>query len=183
MKYEIDGHRTDYINWFHSVLIKHDKLNDYNLKQCLFGEHLLTEYPDTKQIIIVESEKSAIILKAFLLTGIPRCSLADRNIIVMATGGSQDLSMDRFKCFENLGKEIFLIPDIGEGETIWKKNYEKIARNLNLDITFFPTQKFIGHTFFDIYKLEDGDDIADYLTHRRFDEIHVDNNRKYNNKK
>ena len=44
------------INWVHSVL----KKPNYNLKQCLFGLHLLND--NVKQVAIVESEKTAIIM-------------------------------------------------------------------------------------------------------------------------
>ena len=37
-------------NWVHSVL----KISNFNLKQCLFGEHLLNQFPN-KTIGIVES--------------------------------------------------------------------------------------------------------------------------------
>ena len=54
------GHRTkeprSYVSWVHTEL----NLVDYNLKQCLFGEHLLSDNP-AKPIAIVESEKSALI--------------------------------------------------------------------------------------------------------------------------
>lgn len=35
------------------------------MKQCLFGEHLLLQYP-TKPVAIVESEKSALIASHFM---------------------------------------------------------------------------------------------------------------------
>ena len=43
------------ISWVHSRL----RINDFNLAQCLFGEHLLQD--TTKIVAIVESEKTAII--------------------------------------------------------------------------------------------------------------------------
>ena len=44
------------INWVHSIL----EIPNYNLKQCLFGLHLLDA--KSKQIAIVESEKTALIM-------------------------------------------------------------------------------------------------------------------------
>ena len=44
------------INWVHSIL----EIPKYNLKQCLFGLHLLNE--NLKQVAIVESEKTALIM-------------------------------------------------------------------------------------------------------------------------
>src|SRR5699024_8538126 len=60
MLYDKDGHRAKrndgngYITWVHSLLY-----DDYNLKQCLFGEHLLID--SEKPVALVESEKTAII--------------------------------------------------------------------------------------------------------------------------
>ena len=49
------------INWIHSIMKKRQLLpEDYNLVQCLFGEHLLRIYPD-RIVVLVESEKSALI--------------------------------------------------------------------------------------------------------------------------
>ena len=60
------GHRTkeprSYVSWVHTEL----NLPNYNLKQCLFGEHLLSENP-TKPVAIVESEKSAFCNKTLTL--------------------------------------------------------------------------------------------------------------------
>ena len=44
------------INWVHFAM----KKTNYNLKQCLFGLHLLND--NVKQVAIVESEKTAIIM-------------------------------------------------------------------------------------------------------------------------
>ena len=51
----------NYITWVHSLL----KKEKFNLKQCLFGEHLLPS--DSHQTVaLVESEKSALIASYFL---------------------------------------------------------------------------------------------------------------------
>ena len=60
-----DGHRikggqTSAVNWIHSILKKQRVLaEDWQLSQCLFGEHLLKTHPD-KVVVLVESEKSAV---------------------------------------------------------------------------------------------------------------------------
>jgi len=46
----------NHVTWVHSVLHK----EDYNLKQCFFGEHLLPE-DKSRPVALVESEKTAII--------------------------------------------------------------------------------------------------------------------------
>ena len=61
-----DGHRikggqTSAVNWIHSILKKQQVLpEEWQLSQCLFGEHLLGGNPG-KVVVLVESEKSAVI--------------------------------------------------------------------------------------------------------------------------
>ena len=50
-----------HITWLHKLI----RLKDHELNQCLFGEHLLQQFPE-KQIAIVESEKTAILAAAYL---------------------------------------------------------------------------------------------------------------------
>ncbi len=109
-----------HITWVHKAL----KLPDFELKQCLFGEHLLKKDP-FKPIAIVESEKTAIIASVYLpeftwlavgsLTNLTpeKCEvLKDRNVTLFP-----DL-----KCFEkwnNKAKELsslahFLVSDLLE---------------------------------------------------------------------
>ena len=52
------------VNWVHSILKQRKLLPaDWTLSQCLFGEHLLSRYPDNK-VMLVESEKTALIRDA-----------------------------------------------------------------------------------------------------------------------
>ncbi|MBR5199682.1 MAG: hypothetical protein IKW20_07645, partial [Bacteroidales bacterium] len=54
------------INWLHTTLKRKKQLPpDWQLTQCLFGEHLLRQHPDTT-IALVESEKTAIISSALM---------------------------------------------------------------------------------------------------------------------
>ena len=67
MKYDDKtGHRIkdphSLVTWVHSEL----KLPDFTLRQCFFGEHLLTDKTTTKTVAIVESEKTAIIATHFM---------------------------------------------------------------------------------------------------------------------
>ena len=100
------GHRIkeprSYVSWVHTEL----NLQDYYLKQCLFGEHLLSENP-TKSVAIVESEKSALIATHYM-----------PDFIWLATGGMHG-------CFKadvvNVLKDraVMLCPDLGATE-IWQ---------------------------------------------------------------
>jgi hypothetical protein len=54
------------INWLHTTLKRRHQLpKDWQLTQCLFGEHLLPQHPD-KAVALVESEKTAIICAAHI---------------------------------------------------------------------------------------------------------------------
>lgn len=100
-----------HINWVHSVL----GLKVYNLKQCLFGEHLVTkqlqQIATQKTIAIVESEKTAITMSLFL-----------KNTIWIATGSKQNLKQELLRSLKNYN--IILFPDCGEFEDWNKKALE-----------------------------------------------------------
>lgn len=133
------------INWVHSIL----NLKDYNRKPCFFGEHLLREEPD-KSVLIVESEKTALILSVFY----PDC-------IVLATGG---LSIsDRFYWELLKGRQVVLIPDLSkEGETFnkWVNKAEEFNRLFNLSIEVSPELENIATES----DRESGSDAGDFLT-------------------
>ena len=108
MKYDAkSGHRIkephSMVTWVHSEL----KLPDFTLRQCFFGEHLLTDKTTTKTIAIVESEKTAIIATHFI-----------SDFIWLATGGMNG-------CFNKNAvevlrdKEVVLVPDLGATDK-WK---------------------------------------------------------------
>lgn len=93
-----DGKRVkkpkNLVNWVHSKLkIPNDKID-----KCLFGEHLLNQFPD-KTIAVVESEKTAVIASLFF-----------PNFIWMATGGISNLSFSKLKALT--GRKIILFPDL-----------------------------------------------------------------------
>ena len=71
MAYGEDGHRIkrsecDAVDWLHARWMKQQgkAASDYHLRQCLFGEHLLTKYPD-RITCLTEGEKSAVIASLF----------------------------------------------------------------------------------------------------------------------
>ena len=91
------------ITWVHSLLKQQGVLKqDWELTQCLFGEHLLREYPDSK-VALVESEKTAIICAAIM----PR-------FIWLATGGKTQLG-DKLEVLR--GREVVAFPDIDAYDT------------------------------------------------------------------
>lgn len=107
MKYDAKtGHRIkephSMVTWVHSELRK----SDFNLSQCFFGEHLLSDN-SAKPIAIVESEKTAIIATHFI-----------PDFIWIATGGMNGcFNKDAVEVLRN--REVILVPDLGATDK-WK---------------------------------------------------------------
>lgn len=100
------------INWVHSILKKKKLLpNNFNLVQCLFGEHLLKMYPE-KPVALVESEKSALIASGVY-----------PEYIWLATGGKSQLSIEKMKVLH--GRTVLAFPDV-DGFDYWKDKAKKL---------------------------------------------------------
>ena len=87
------------------------KVQDFRMKQCLFGEHLLSDTSSTissKPVAIVESEKTALVAAHFI-----------PDFIWLATGGMHG-------CFNSEamqvlgGREVILFPDLKATEE-WRQ--------------------------------------------------------------
>lgn len=115
MKYLANGHRdksdTFPVTWAHKHRRLKDNFQGEELKQCLFGEHLLTKSPD-KPVAIVESEKTAVILSRIY-----------PDHIWLATGGSQGIKSDE-RLTPLHGRKVLLIPDNGQYWN-WKRTADK----------------------------------------------------------
>jgi len=83
------------IQWVHKVI----KETDFNLKQCLFGEHLL--FDNNLPVAVVESEKTAIIAAGYL-----------PQFIWLAAGNKQGLSVDKCNVLKQSAKIVVLYPDL-----------------------------------------------------------------------
>ena len=105
------GHRVkepfNQVSWVHSVR----KIPDFRMKQCLFGEHLLSDTSavmSAKPVAIVESEKTALVAALFI-----------PDFIWLATGGMHG-------CFNSeamqvlRGREVVLFPDLKATEE-WRR--------------------------------------------------------------
>ena len=111
MKYDRNtGHRIKDpsaktpITWVHSLLKQQGVLpQEWELTQCLFGEHLLKKYPD-KVVCLVEAEKTAVICSAIM----PEC-------VWVAVGGKTQLG-DKVDVLE--GRQIVAFPDV-DGYDAW----------------------------------------------------------------
>ncbi|WP_300896995.1 MULTISPECIES: DUF6371 domain-containing protein [Bacteroidales] len=91
------------VSWAHAEL----RLPDFNLRQCLFGQHLLPLYPD-RTVFLVESEKSAVIAAHYM-----------PDVLWLATGGKNG-------CFNVQtigalrGRDVILLPDLGATDA-WRE--------------------------------------------------------------
>ncbi len=138
MLYDKTTGRKSKVNWVHSVL----KLPDYNLKQCLFGLHLLNS-DKNKPIALVESEKSAII-----------ATIAFPEFIWMATGGLMNLKYDMLKPLAK--RKVILFPDAGCYD-LWNDKVKYLPKNIQFMISDLVKKKSSKK------EKEEGWDIADYI--------------------
>ena len=114
MLYRHDGHRNrdcrynfDYI---HAALFRDRRLPEYSedkqeMKQCLFGLHLIDRYATNmrQDVCIVESEKTAILM-AIAYGNHPKQ-------VWMACGGLKNLTAERLRPLIDRGRHIILYPD------------------------------------------------------------------------
>ena len=107
-----DGHRikngqTSAVNWIHSILKRQRVLpEEWQLSQCLFGEHLLKSNPDNV-VVLVESEKSAVIGSAIF-----------PGYVWLATGGKSQMKEEKLRVLT--GRTVLLFPD-ADGYAEWKQ--------------------------------------------------------------
>lgn len=149
--YKSDGHRDKSdkypANWLHKCTSWNSYHKGAELQQCYFGEHLLNDYPDAT-IIIVESEKTALLLSAY-------CDPA--RFIWLASGGSQGLKNDtKNKVLKS--REVWLIPDNGQFWN-WSDTAAKYGWRCFCEIEKYPV--FSGCDILDL--LEAGAMGADLL--------------------
>ena len=158
MLYKDDGHRNKEVkhnfDWVHSALYR-DYRSGYSadktdMKQCLFGMHLLDKYrvPNVDQeVCIVESEKTALIMAIAYGNNAKQ--------VWMACGGAENLSREKLKPIIEQGRAIHLYPDRDAIET-WQRKAEQLRyKRLKVDTTLVTKY----------WKPEDGEkaDIADVV--------------------
>lgn len=119
----------NHITWLHTVLKKYD----FNLEQCLFGEHLIR---DAKTVCIVESEKTCLI-----------AALVWPQFTWVATGGKNGAPL-KPKLF--WGKQIILFPDLGVD---WSDKAEQVGGRVSEVLNKFATPR----------DFEEGYDLVDFL--------------------
>lgn len=147
---DVTGKRIKkYENWEHSILRDKSLINDFHLKQCFFGEHIL-KYETTEPVAIVESLKTALI-----------CYLFMPQYIWLASGGMHGLTVEKCKVLK--GREVILFPDLGKGFDNWFAKAKEIRQNLGLNIT---VSDFLKKEVDDIEEIKAGLDLEDYLFER-----------------
>ncbi len=163
-----DANHTTGTDFLHSMLSRHyqkinrtlpDWLKAYEKQDkkvsCLFGEHLLTKYPDNP-IALVEAPKTAIY--GSLYFGVPK--LKER-FLWLATYNLTSLTYDRCKALH--GREVYLFPDLsknGRAFELWA-NRAKELEGL-LPGTWFSISNFLEQHA-SIAEKQQGLDLADYL--------------------
>jgi len=128
----------NHINWMHKVL----KLDNFNLQQCYFGEHLLKE-DTSKPVAICESEKTAII-----------CSIYLPEFIWLACGSVNNLNEAKTKVLK--GRNVVLFPDL-KCYDLWNDKIPQLTKLATFRISSLLETKATET------EKQQGFDLADYL--------------------
>jgi hypothetical protein len=127
----------NHINWVHKAI----KQPEFELRQCLFGEHLLID--KTKPVAIVESEKTAVIASIYL-----------PQFIWVAVGSLTNLNTE--KCSILKGRTVTLFPDLNGFEK-WRKKANELSH-----IAIFMVSDLLERKANEAERKQ-GFDLADYL--------------------
>jgi hypothetical protein len=130
-------HPHSFIQWIHSAL----KLENFQLKQSLFGEHLIND--NQKAIAIVESEKTAIIASVYL----PQFNW-------LAVGSLTNLTIDKCKVLE--GRKVVLFPDLKAFDK-WNSKVKELSHIAKFIVSDLLERKATET------ERQHGFDLADYL--------------------
>jgi hypothetical protein len=125
------------VYWVHKAL----KQPEFELRQCLFGEHLLID--KTKPVAIVESEKTALIASVYL-----------PQFIWLAVGSLTNLNAE--KCRTLKGRTVTLFPDLN-GFDKWSSKAKKLS-----NFAIFTVSDLLERKATEAEKKQ-GFDLADYL--------------------
>jgi hypothetical protein len=125
------------VYWVHKAL----KQPEFELRQCLFGEHLLID--KTKPVAIVESEKTAVIASIYL-----------PQFIWVAVGSLTNLNAE--KCSILKGRTVILFPDLNGFEK-WSSKAKELSHLANFTVSDLLERKATEA------EKKQGFDLADYL--------------------
>ncbi|MBK9108871.1 MAG: hypothetical protein IPM92_11025 [Saprospiraceae bacterium] len=127
----------NHITWAHKAL----KLTEFELNQCLFGEHLLID--KTKPVAIVESEKTAIIASVYLPL-----------FIWLAVGSLTNLTAE--KCSILKGRKVILFPDLNAFDK-WTSKAKELSHMASFSVSDLLERRATEA------ERQKGFDLADYL--------------------
>lgn len=125
------------VYWVHKAI----KQPEFELRQCLFGEHLLID--KTKPVAIVESEKTAVIASVYL-----------PQFIWLAVGSLTNLNCE--KCNILKGRTVTLFPDLN-GFDKWSSKAKELSHIANFQVSDLLERKATEA------ERKQGFDLADYL--------------------
>jgi hypothetical protein len=125
------------VYWVHKAL----KQPEFELRQCLFGEHLLID--KTKPVAIVESEKTAVIASVYL-----------PQFIWVAVGSLTNLNAG--KCSILKGRTVTLFPDLN-GFDKWSSKAKELSHLAPFTVSDLLERKATEA------ERKQGFDLADYL--------------------
>nr|WP_154401940.1 DUF6371 domain-containing protein [Aquirufa nivalisilvae] len=125
------------VYWVHKAL----KQPEYELRQCLFGEHLLID--KTKPVAIVESEKTAVIASVYF-----------PQFIWVAVGSLTNLNAE--KCSILKGRTVTLFPDLN-GFDKWSSKAKELSHLAIFTVSYLLERKATEA------EKKQGFDLADYL--------------------
>ena len=143
--YGRDGHRLKTedgglpVWWMHKSPAMRQYTAGKELRQCLFGQHLLQDRPQAR-VYVVEAEKTAVLMAATDKEGKDR--------LWIACGGSQMLK-GAINLMPLIGRDVTLVPDDGQYWN-WKRTADTYGWQC-LDIAPLKT----------LHRLSDGCDIWD----------------------
>jgi hypothetical protein len=146
MDYDVvTGKRRKYagaIGWIHAIMRREGELpEDWELTQCLYGEHLLKEHPD-KIVAVVEAYKTAHV-GAILMP----------DMVWVATDSMTSLGVEMLGPLA--GRSVVLFPDEGRGYREWQQRIEAVARRVGFE--------YVVSDFMERAAPNTGGDIADLL--------------------
>lgn len=141
---ETGKRRKNTTNFVHAKLKEFGELpNDFELRQCFFGEHLLRLDPE-KPLAIVEAEKTAVIAAMFF-----------PQYVWLATAGKSNLKAEKLERFA--GRKIVLFPDADAFDR-WQTIAQE-TRGLGLNVLVSDLIERHGTP----EEKQNGFDLADYL--------------------
>lgn len=149
---EKDGdNERPHVMFYHSLHAR-----DFLFRQCLFGEHLLSQYPD-KVVNLVESEKTAII-----------CAVNKPDELFVATGGLHNLRPEVIDVLKN--RKTVAFPDKGQAFETWSKKIDGMMMKSRIKVSDYLQN---------VENVGDGDDVADLIINNKVKEKQYEPGRLY----